>query len=207
MNTCLIISGGDYSPIPDTITYDYVIACDHGYSNALKLNITPNLIMGDFDSYQGDSTKDFGNIPVMRYDVMKDDSDTMLAIKKAISLGYEKIIIVCALGGRMDHTYANIQSMAYAASNGTHCTIISQNEYLQTFTGPMVELKKREGYSLSLFSLSDSCEGLTIKGAKYNADNITLNNNFPLGLSNEWASENVVLSMESGILLIIESRC
>jgi len=205
MSTCLIISGGDYSPLPQNLSYDYVIACDHGYDNAIKLDIIPNLIMGDFDSYMGDSYNDFGNIPVLRFSVMKDDSDTMLAIKKAIALGYDDIIIACALGGRMDHTIANIQSMTYAASNKVSCTILSEKECLKTFTGPSITLKKKEGYSLSLFSLSDSCSGLSIKGAKYNADNISLYNNFPLGLSNEWEEENVILELDSGILLIVES--
>ena len=77
----LIISGGDYSPIPD-LSCDYVIACDRGYLHAEKMGIRPDLILGDFDS----APVPDGKIQVEQYPVRKDDTDTMLAVKKALSL-------------------------------------------------------------------------------------------------------------------------
>ena len=84
MNTCLIISGGEFAPLPLDLKYDYVIACDHGYDYAIRLGITPDLIIGDFDSCDTDVTS-INEIPVETFPVAKDDTDTMLAVKCAIS--------------------------------------------------------------------------------------------------------------------------
>ncbi len=203
MKSCLIVSGGDFCSLPTTIKYDYVIACDKGLSYAKQLNITPDLILGDFDSYADSLDSSMENVLV--YPVQKDDSDTMLAIKEAIKRGFEHLIIICALGGRLDHTIANIQSMAYAASHNTVCEIYSDHEQLISFTGPEITIPAKEGYSFSLFALSDKCENLSIQGSAYDVDNVTLNNSFPLGLSNYWKEENIRLQMSSGILLIVMS--
>lgn len=204
MKKCLIISGGDFSPLPATIEYDYSIACDKGLEYANQLGIVPDLIIGDFDSYSGSIDRNANN--VMVYPSQKDDSDTMLAIKHAISNGYTHIYIICALGGRLDHTIANLQSMNYVADKGGICEIISENEHLITFTGPSISLPYKEGYSLSLYSMSDTCTNVCISGAGYNAENIALTNTFPIGLSNYWAEDNVTLSIESGIVLISMSK-
>ena len=205
MKTCLIISGGEYHPLPDDLKYDYVIAPDHGYDYALKMGIVPNLILGDFDSacYDKESIKD---IPVESFPVCKDDTDTMLSIKRALSLGYEHIIIACALGARFDHSFANIQSMAYVAEHGGVCELLGIGEYLRTLKAGSVKLPKKEDYSLSLFSLTERCEGVCIKGSEYDCDNVTLTNSFPLGVSNKWKEDVVTVSVSEGTLLIIESK-
>jgi len=204
MKTCLIISGGEYHPLPENLKYDFVIAPDHGYDYAMKMGIKPDLILGDFDSnsYDVSSVKD---IPVEKFPVCKDDTDTMLSIKKALSLGYEHIIIACALGARFDHSYANIQSMAYVAEHGGVCELLGIGEYLRTLCNDSASLPKRTDYSLSLFSLTDRCEGVSINGSEYDCENVTLTNTFPLGVSNKWKADVVTVSVASGILLIVES--
>ena len=204
MGTCLIISGGDYSPLKDDIRYDYVIACDLGYEHALKMGIKPDIMVSDFDSLDR-SKFPADEIALLEFPVRKDDSDTMLAIKHALKEGYGHIVISCALGGRLDHTIANIQSMAYVAERGGVCEIISDKEYLRTFTGGELSLKKREGFSLSLFSITDRCTGVSISGSAYDCENVTLTNSFPLGISNYWKEERVTIRMSEGIMLIVES--
>ena len=204
MGTCLIISGGDYSPLKDDIGYDYVIACDLGYEHALKMGIKPDIMVSDFDSLDR-SKFPADEIALLEFPVRKDDSDTMLAIKHALKEGYGHIVISCALGGRLDHTIANIQSMAYVAERGGVCEIISDKEYLRTFTGGELSLEKREGFSLSLFSITDRCTGVSISGSAYDCENITLTNSFPLGISNYWKEESVTIRMSEGIMLIAES--
>ena len=204
MKTCLIISGGDFAPLAESLEYDFVIACDHGYDHALKLGIVPNLILGDFDSCAFD--KEFvTDIPIETYPVCKDDTDTMLAIKKALALGYRNIVIICALGSRFDHSLANIQSMAYVAEHGGTCELFGKGEHLKTLSCGSVKLPYKENYSLSLFSLTDKCEGVTISGSEYDCENVTLTNTFPLGVSNKWKEDVVTVSVMSGILLTVES--
>lgn len=211
MKTALIISGGEFCQIPAEIEYEYVIACDKGAFYARMLKITPDIIMGDFDSFEGDIHKEFENIHIETFPVMKDDTDTMLAIKHAFKMGFEHIVIACALGGQMDHTIANLQSLAYIAGNGGVGEIISDREHITTLAAceqatNSITVSRRGGFSLSLFSLTDKCDGLSIKGAKYNADNITLTNTFPLGHGNSFVEDTVEISIQSGILLIVESK-
>ncbi|MBO7334589.1 MAG: thiamine diphosphokinase [Lachnospiraceae bacterium] len=202
MKTALIVSGGDFSSPDLDLKYDILIACDKGYGYAKNMRLTPDVVIGDFDSFTGVIDPD---IKVLRYPIEKDDTDTMLAVKYALNEGCDRIVICSALGGRMDHTIANIQSMAYAASHGALCEIMSENEYMRTFTGGKTRVKERDGYSISLFSLSDECKDLSIDGAKYNLKNATLTNIFPLGYGNSREHDYVTISMSSGILLIVES--
>lgn len=208
MKTALIISGGDFCHLPKETEYDYVIACDSGAEYALKLGITPDIIMGDFDSFKGDIHSRFKEIPIETFPVMKDDTDTMLAIKHALVKGYSHILITCALGGRMDHLLSNIQSLAYIAEKGGSGEIISESDHLRTVSANegTITLSKHEGYSLSLYSLSDKCTGLTIKGALYNVEDIELTNTFPLGHGNSFVNDTVEITIKSGILLIAESK-
>lgn len=205
MKTALIISGGDYAPV-DSITYDYCIACDKGAEYAGKMGISPDVIIGDFDSYEGDIKKDYPNTEVLIYPAKKDDTDTMLAIKLALKRGYKHIIIENALGARLDHTVANIQSLNYIASYGGIGEIVSDTEHMRTITSSegQIMLKKSTEY-FSLFALTDKVSGLCIKGSSYDVDNVVLTNNFPLGLGNSFADETVYISIGSGVLLIIQS--
>ncbi|MCR4684868.1 MAG: thiamine diphosphokinase [Lachnospiraceae bacterium] len=204
MPACLIISGGEFMPLPEETEYAFVIACDHGYDHAKKMGIVPNLLIGDMDSMKSVSVDP--KIPVLRYPVKKDDSDTMLAIRYAIENGYDRIVLICALGGRLDHILANLQGMAYAIGKGCACEIIGE-ETVTVMKGPgRTERPRRDGYALSLFSLTDRVEHLTIKGALYPAEDICMTNTFPLGLSNGWVEDTIEIRLEQGILLIVESR-
>ncbi len=206
MKTALIITGGEFSFFEKT-EYDFVYACDKGVEYSKKLNICPDVILGDFDSYEDDFSKSFPDAEILRFPVEKDDTDTMLAIKDALSRGYTHIVIVCALGKRMDHLIANMESLHYIAAHGGVGEIISEKEHLMTFSDceKPICIKKKAGYSLSLFSLTESCEGLCISGVKYNTNGITLTNSFPLGHGNSILEDKAVISISKGILLIVES--
>lgn len=208
MKKALIICGGEYSPVDEKLEYDYVVACDSGASYAKRMGIIPDLIIGDFDSYEGDIHADFPCIPIETYPVMKDDTDAMLAIKKLMSMGYEHLLLACALGNRLDHTLSNLQSLHYISAHGGIGEIVSGREHLRTLNSieGQLSLEKREGCSLSLYALSDSVEGLSIEGAKYNLEKGSLTNAFPLGHGNSFMEERVTISIEEGHLLIVESQ-
>ena len=76
--SCAIISGGEFSPINGIENADYIIACDKGYEHAAACGITPDLLVGDFDSYKGERDK---RVPVLDLPVEKDDTDTMAAVR------------------------------------------------------------------------------------------------------------------------------
>ena len=113
MKRCIIFAAGqmDITPLlPQQFSdEDYIIAADAGIKNAAKLSVVPHLVMGDMDSLE---KKDVPEGAIL-FPVRKDDTDLMLAIKKGVELGYSDFLIYGALGGRLDHTYASIQSLSY----------------------------------------------------------------------------------------------
>ena len=119
--------------------------------------------------------------------------------------GFDEIMLYCALGGRLDHLIGNIQAGAFAAKNGVRFTIIDSRNLIYIIGGGSVAPEMREGFSLSVLALSDVCEGVTIRGAKYGLENATITNTFPIGVSNERRGE-VTVSLKSGILMVILSE-
>ncbi|MCR4842898.1 MAG: thiamine diphosphokinase [Eubacterium sp.] len=199
---CVIISGGDFDESFRPDVDDYVIACDRGYEHARRLGVSINLVISDFDSYEGEIED---GITVERLPHVKDDTDTVAAMKRALEKGYRKIVIACALGGRMDHTIANIQTAAYGAERGAVVDIISQKERITVFKDSDITLERDDRFSLSVFSLSDTCEGVTIRGAFYELDDAVLSNTFPLGVSNEWEDDHVRIRVVRGMLAVVRS--
>ncbi len=196
---------------------DIVIAVDGGYDYAMQLGITPDLIVGDFDSVKSsDREMNFHGIPVISFPPEKDYTDMMLAAKKAVESGYDTIHIYGGTGGRPDHTYANIQLLSWIAEQGLRAFLFDTNHTMTVITDSRLNIFSSEkpnrqngfitssGYGyISVFSLSDVSEGVTIRGLKYQADNITLNRFHALGTSNEFTDSDCSIEVENGSLLII----
>ena len=200
---CVIVSGGEYCELPDELRgADCVIACDRGWQYAEKLGLTPDLVVGDFDSAP---PPDIG-APVRRVPTRKDDTDTMLAVRHALEQGWRDVAICCALGGRLDHTLANLQSGAYIAAHGGRARLLGADTDARIFADGEETFPRREGWSLSVFALSDSCAGVTIRGTKYECEDAALTNAFPLGVSNVWAAEEAAVRVGRGTLLVVQSR-
>ncbi|HOO80314.1 MAG TPA: thiamine diphosphokinase [Lachnospiraceae bacterium] len=200
---CLIISGGAYSKIGKPAKGTFVIACDHGYEYAWMDGIVPDLVIGDFDSYQGKLPED---IPVRKLNCEKDDTDTMDAIREALQKGCKNITITCALGLRLDHTFANLQSAAFATMEGATVQIVEASERIYFVKDSSISLDAATGYSLSVFAFSKECVGVSIQGAKYPLDHYHMVNSYPIGVSNEWKEPTVKISVEQGLLMIVLSK-
>lgn len=147
-NRCIIISGGVFGPVPEKQPGDFIIACDRGYVYCERLGLTPDLFIGDFDSYSGAVAP---GVAVERLIPEKDDTDTGHAITYALSHGFRELVLVCALGGRLDHTLANLQNAANAAAQGMSVTILDEKSEITFLTRGMLRLKKRPGWGLSVF--------------------------------------------------------
>lgn len=202
-NVCLIISGGDFAPLPQELrAARYVIACDRGYRYAERFGVTPDRIVGDFDSAELPQTQ----IPIDRAPTRKDDTDTMLAARYALQAGYREIAIVCAFGGRFDHALANLQTAAFIAEHGGRARLIGADTEALVFRGGAVSVPRRAGRSLSLFSLSDRCEGVSVRGTKFVCEDVTVTNTFPVGVSNVWEADTAQITVKSGILAVLQSK-
>lgn len=175
---CIIVSGGRPGPAPQPQPGDLVIACDRGYRYCAVLGLQPE----------------------------KDDTDTGHAIRHALDQGYRTLILVCALGGRLDHTLANIQNAASAAAEGANVTILDEREEITFLTGGTLRLPRRKGWGLSVFSLTDRCTGVCLRGVKYRLEDAVLTNRVPLGVSNEFAAPEAEISLTQGILMIAQTK-
>ncbi|MDE5771539.1 MAG: thiamine diphosphokinase [Ruminococcus sp.] len=204
MKTCIIFAGGEFSAPSFTDTKaDLVICADRGYIHAEKLGIVPDIITGDFDSYIGELPED---TEIYRSVPEKDDTDTMLAVKLAIDRKCTDIRLYGALGGRFDHTFANIQALIYAHEHGCKMTVYDIDNII-TVQGIGTELyEKYDGWYFSVFSLTEKLHVEKMTGVKYPVQNHIFTQGFPLGVSNEIISDNAVVSVKNGLALIVRSR-
>ncbi len=196
---CYIFGALPVEKFSFTITEnDLVIAADAGTNNAKRLNITPNLIIGDFDS--------LGYIPnegnTLIHPKEKDDTDTLLAIKEAFHKGYKNFRIFGCVGGRLDHTIANIQAASYITENGGNAIFYGNNENFTVIKNSKIEFEKNKTGNISIFAL-ENCKNVSIKGLYYETENNNLSTNFPLGVSNKFINKYSLISVEKGKLLII----
>lgn len=182
----------------------YLIAADGGYKYLDELNEKPDLVLGDFDSLNYTPKIDKENIITLPCE--KDDTDTLYAVKHALSLGYDRFLIYGALGGdRIDHTIANLQVLSYIANHNAQGFIISENTVITAITNKSVSFKDTSSGMVSVFAMGQDAHGVTIKGLKYNTQNATLTHDFPIGVSNEFVGENSAISVENGTLTIVFS--
>lgn len=184
---------------------DYVISADAGYLYAKKYGYKTDCLMGDFDTL----TKlpdDDKFCELLRFKSEKDDTDTMLAVRNAIEKGFDEIYIFGALGGRFDHTFANIQTLSFISKQGKRGHIISENEYISVLNAGEYTFDKIDGFSFSVFAISDEVKGVTERGFKYSLDKAAVHNCFPIGVCNEFVEKKGVISFESGKILVIISK-
>lgn len=184
-------------------TGDYVICADGGYTHALKFNVEADIVIGDCDSV------DKSAVPGHLLELVpkeKDDTDTMLCVKHAASLGYKHILIIGGIGGRLDHTLANIQSLAFALSHNIEAIMMDNEVSIRLLTNGSIELGAECGTLLSVFAYSPTCLGVYESGVKYPLNDAKLTNSFPLGVSNEIIANSATVSVSNGTLLIIQQK-
>lgn len=194
---CCIVAAG---PSPAfTVSGAFVIAADGGLEKLREYGLTPDLVIGDFDSLDESPTGD----NVLTFPREKDDTDTMLAIKEALRRGYEKIYISGAVGGRLDHTVANIQSLIFAVKLGAEAYLCGGEETVTVINSGSIRFREKKSGRISVFCLGDSASEVSISGLKYQTVGASLSNMFPIGVSNEFIGEAASISLSSGILGII----
>lgn len=200
---CVIFGGAeisDYSSI--SVPGDaFVIAADSGYRHCLKLGIRPHMIVGDFDSWSDKLPRD---CRIITAPCEKDDTDLMLAVKTAFDENINVFHIYGADGGRMGHTYAAIQTLAYILSRGGEGYIFGNGFVMTAASEGEISLECCDYKYISLFSLTDRSQ-LYAEGLKYGGE-ITLRSDFPLGVSNQFTGDSAKINVKSGKILIISEK-
>lgn len=181
---------------------DFIICADGGTRHALTLGLIPNLIIGDMDSLPLNFQLSNFNGEVILYPKDKNETDLELAINHAITLNPNEILIMGALGGRIDHTLANISLL-------THYRLLTYdlrlNDGLEEIflCKDQVQIKGRSGDIVSLIPWQGNVEGVTTQNLKWKLNNETLYFDKTRGISNEMISDIATISITKGLLLIV----
>ena len=205
MKSCTVISAGDIGQRDKLLNYiddnRYIICADGGYDNAVRIGAVPQLVVGDMDSITASSFA----CEIIKAQPEKDDTDTILAIKTAIARGYDDIVILGGLGGRLDHVYANLQTLLYCEERGVNALLVGSRDMAFAVKERTAEVPRAESKYISVFAADSVCLGVTLRGVKYPLTEATVTKDFPIGVSNEFAAETAKITVKKGMLLVIIS--
>lgn len=201
---CVIIGGADitqYGRIRARLSAeDFYICCDSGLKHRTGLGITPNLIVGDFDSYAAPAS-DIETIVLPRE---KDDTDTVFAVKEALSRGFQEFLLVGVIGGRLDHTLGNVSLLLMLDSLGKQAIMLDDFSELQIVSNRPAEIDGRFAY-FSLLNITGTAQGITIKQAKFPLNGAEITCEYQYGISNEvLPGETAQVTVERGRLLLVK---
>ncbi len=208
---CYIFTGGEvHSLVEAPSDGDLIIAADSGYFTAKSFGITPDLLVGDLDSLDTAviAPYELDEMEKIIVPAVKDDTDTQLAVDTAISRGYEKIVIVGGLGGRVDHTLSNVFLLEYIADKGIEAILNDGRNRVRILIADNEKrcAKIERGYKyLSLISASDKCCEVSVTGVYYPLNGAEITRSYSYAVSNEIIAESAEVSLFDGRLLIVES--
>lgn len=211
----VIISGGTLDEslvnrILDKTDRPCIIGVDRGVEFLYRHKILPSYMVGDFDSLPEEIMnyyKERGDVPIRAYNPVKDASDTEIAVRLGVTLGSEHMIILGATGGRLDHLWANVQSLTIPFMAGVEAVILDVQNRIRLI-GNETHLLKGDAYGpyFSLFPLGETVRGLNIRGAKYPLRNHTLIPCDSLCVSNEFEEDEVIIDFSCGTVILMETR-
>ena len=194
---CSIICGAPCKLQADLVA-GYVIAADSGLDRCAKAGIIPDLAVGDFDSAASGVPEN-----TERYTVPseKDDTDTHLAAQIAIERGFGELRLFCGLGGRISHSFANIQLLRELEKKGVRAALFGERCVMFLIREKSVEIPRFNGY-LSLFAMDETAT-VSESGVKYPLERHTLTNDFSLGVSNEITAERAAITIHRGLCAVV----
>lgn len=179
---------------------DYLIAADAGYAALKAAGIMPDLVMGDFDSLG--APPEHPN--VIRHSPVKDDTDTILAIRWALEQGYRRFLLYGALGGkRLDMTISSFQTLRFLAAHGARGTLVGDGWNVMLLENGTLRFPQTAKGVLSVFCAGAPCRGVTLRGLRYTMENGTVTGDFPIGISNAFIGERAEISVQNGQLYVL----
>lgn len=201
---CVIFGAGEvHSPRKRFNKDDLIIAADGGYAEAIKAGLEPNVVIGDFDS---------GSMPegtaahIIKLNRDKDDTDMLAAVKLGLRRGYRTFVLYGGTGGRPDHTFANIATLAYLNAYDARGFLVDKDTVATVITNSTITLPKTAHGTVSVFAYGGNATGVTYKNLSYILDDVELTPDFPLGVSNATTDKPAKITVKNGSLLIYFPR-
>lgn len=232
---CVVVSAAEIKNYEKISSYlkpdDYFVVCDGGLNHCKPLGIKPDLIVGDFDSFdkaelplptatppsngdrplgaswnQGDgSPGSNGDRPpeIIQLPWEKDDTDTFYAVKEALKRGFTQFLLLGVIGQRFDHSLVNISVLLYLKERGAQATILDDYSEMQLVGAEPVRVSK-DCANFSLLCVAGDVSGVTVTGAKWSLDNAQIKTSYQYGISNQVeAPEGAVVCVREGVLLLV----
>ena len=212
MKVCIILNGEikDYCKTKEIIireNYDYVIGADGGCNHLYKMNITPDYVIGDLDSINNDLIDYYKskNVIFKTYPSRKDETDSEICIYLAKELNSNEIDFYGALGGRIDHTLANIGLMHYVREMNIIPRIITSEEEIAIIKNEELILQGKKGDTVSIIPIMTDANNVTLKKLEYPLNNAKMGYLSSLGISNVMLENECSIKIEDGYALIIRN--
>jgi len=182
---------------------------DAGAIRLIRMGITPDYVLGDFDSVSSEEMAEILGCGAEKrvLNPIKDETDLEAALRWAVDINPDSVLIFGATGGRMDHTLANLQLLSIPLKDGIPAMILDPGNRIRRIRGSVM-LRREELYGkyISLIPVGGEVKGLFLSGFKYSGSEISLPGNSSLGISNELTEDVGEIWFESGELLLIEAR-
>lgn len=186
---------------------DYIICADGGSRHALALYLKPDLVIGDMDSIQKGHWQRLkkSGISIELFPRDKNETDLELAVHRAIDMRPEQIVIIAALGGRLDQTLGNISLLADSRLSSSNIRLDDGVEEI-ILCRDQAQIRGRSGDIVSLIPWQGIVTGVQTKDLKWPLTDETLYPDKTRGISNEMTGETASVSIRSGSLLIVHRR-
>lgn len=184
-----------------------VVAADSGLDHALALGLRVDVVVGDLDSASADglAAAERAGTDIERHPPDKDATDTALALEAARTRGADAITLVSGGGGRLDHLLGTLAALTSATLAGPRVEAWVGEAWVGVARGPgEVELSGRVGEYVSLVPWGGSTGGVRTEGLRWRLDGASLDAHSTLGISNELVGERAAISLDSGVLLVVQ---
>lgn len=224
MKRALIISGGylniDFAKAYiETLSYDKVFAVDRGLEYALTLNLAVDYLIGDFDTLDETILQQYEEMlqqqgrkdTIKRYPVMKDATDTELAIQCAIEEDVSEITLIAANGTRLDHVLMNLGLLLQAAEQKIDMIFADETNRIRLLTDKYkkscrIDKKEQYGTYISLVPMSSVVSGVSMTGVLYPLKDYTIRQGNSFTVSNQIVDVFAEIAIDKGNALLIESK-
>ena len=181
-----------------------LVAADGGALPLLRAGLAPSIAIGDMDSIGEDGLAELAAraVELRRYPREKDETDLELALLHAAAAGANEIDVLGALGGRWDHTLANVALLALPELRGRRVRLLADGQTLFAVRDAAA-IEGRRGDPVSLIPLAGAARGVTTAGLLYPLQDATLSFERARGVSNVLIEPPGRVSLREGLLLVV----